>query len=89
MTQETVFNTTPVTTLNQFMFFGEQPNAARYDVLVHPIFDKLTDKMQGFFWKPQSTIKWDDVDLCTYATTWMACGAGVARPEYAGVIMTA
>ena len=43
----------------------------------------------GFFWKPQSTIKWDDVDLCTYATTWMACGAGVARPEYAGVIMTA
>ncbi|WAX21598.1 ribonucleotide reductase of class Ia (aerobic), beta subunit [Stenotrophomonas phage RAS14] len=53
MTQETVFNTTPVTTLNQYMFFGEQPNAARYDVLVHPIFDKLTDKMQGFFWKPQ------------------------------------
>jgi ribonucleoside-diphosphate reductase beta chain len=53
MANETVFNTTPVSTLKQYMFFGEQPNAARYDVLVHPIFDKLTDKMQGFFWKPE------------------------------------
>lgn len=48
--KETVFNTVQVTSNNQYMFFGEQPNLARYDVLVHPIFDKLTEKQRGFFW---------------------------------------
>lgn len=51
--KETVFNTVPVTSNNQFMFFGEQPNLARYDVLVHPIFDKLTTVQKGNFWQPE------------------------------------
>lgn len=50
---ETVFNATPISSPKQFMFFGEQPNLARYDVLVHPIFDKLTTTQKGQFWQPE------------------------------------
>ena len=53
MTNETVFNTVPNTKQNRFMFFGEKPNLARYDELVHPIFDKLTAKQKSFFWQPE------------------------------------
>lgn len=35
------------------MFFGEQPNVARYDVQRYPIFEKLIEKHHGFFWTPQ------------------------------------
>lgn len=50
---ETVFNTIPQNTNRHWMFFGEQPNIARYDVSVHPIFDKLTQKQKGYFWQPE------------------------------------
>lgn len=48
----TVFNTKQRAN-KQFMFFGDEQNIARYDVLTHPIFHKLTDKQKGFFWQPQ------------------------------------
>jgi ribonucleoside-diphosphate reductase beta chain len=51
--KETVFNTQPNVTKEQYMFFGEQPNIARYDEPTHPIFDKLIDKQIGFFWRPE------------------------------------
>jgi ribonucleoside-diphosphate reductase beta chain len=35
------------------MFFGEKVNIARYDKVKYPQFDKLTEKQQGFFWRPQ------------------------------------
>jgi ribonucleoside-diphosphate reductase beta chain len=50
---ETVFNTESQQTKNQFMFFGEQPNIARYDVPKHPIFEKLTIKQRSFIWTPE------------------------------------
>lgn len=50
--KETVFNVEKKD-FNQYMFFGEKPSISRYDVLVHPIFDKLTEKQKGFFWQPQ------------------------------------
>ena len=35
------------------MFFGEKVNIARYDKVKYPQFEKLTEKQQGFFWRPQ------------------------------------
>ena len=34
------------------MFFGEDLNTQRYDVFKYPIFDNLTQKQLGFFWRP-------------------------------------
>lgn len=34
-------------------FFGESVNVARYDKQKHTIFEKLTDKQLGFFWRPE------------------------------------
>jgi ribonucleoside-diphosphate reductase beta chain len=50
---ETVFNTVKNSTKERYMFFGEQPNIARYDEPTHPIFEKLIDKQLGFFWRPE------------------------------------
>ncbi|GAI74221.1 unnamed protein product, partial [marine sediment metagenome] len=35
------------------MFFGAEPNIARYDVQHYPIFEKLTDQQLSFFWRPE------------------------------------
>jgi ribonucleoside-diphosphate reductase beta chain len=35
------------------LFFGESLGVARYDVQRYPFFDGLTEKQQGFFWRPQ------------------------------------
>jgi len=51
------FNKNDVDFTKQFMFFGEQPNVARYDVQKYHIFEQLIDKHLGFFWRP------DEVDL--------------------------
>jgi ribonucleoside-diphosphate reductase beta chain len=49
----TIFNRNKVDTLKQPMFFGEQLNIQRYDDFKYPIFDKLTQKQLGFFWRPE------------------------------------
>lgn len=51
------FNKNKVDFTKEFMFFGEQPNVARFDVQRFDIFKKLFEKQIGFFWKP------DEVDL--------------------------
>ena len=35
------------------MFFGEELSTQRYDDFKYPIFDKLTQKQLGFFWRPE------------------------------------
>ena len=35
------------------MFFDEGVDIARYDMLKYPALDKITDKMLGFFWRPE------------------------------------
>ena len=47
-----VFNTKKVNK-TQRCFFGENLGIARYDKQTHPIFEKLTEKQLGFFWKPE------------------------------------
>ena len=51
------FNKNKVDFTKEYMFFGEQPNVARFDVQRFDIFKKLFEKQLGFFWKP------DEVDL--------------------------
>jgi len=48
-----VFNTTKTNTINETMFFGATPNTARYDINKYPVFDKITNNMLGYFWRPE------------------------------------
>lgn len=52
-----VFSKKKVDFTTQPMFFGAEPNIARYDVQRYSIFEKLTDQQLSFFWRP------DEVDL--------------------------
>lgn len=47
-----VFSQVKTDFTTQPMFFGADPNIARYDVQHYAIFEKLTDQQQGFFWRP-------------------------------------
>ena len=49
----TVFSTNNVDATQQPCFFGEPVNIARYDKQRYSIFEKLTDKQLGFFWRPE------------------------------------
>ena len=48
-----IFNTAKVDNTTQPAFFGEPVNVARYDKQRYSIFEKLTDKQLGFFWRPE------------------------------------
>lgn len=49
----TVFNSEPVDTTKQPMFFGKPLGVQRYDSYRYPIFDKLTTQQLGYFWRPE------------------------------------
>ena len=49
----TVFNDSPVDTKKQPMFFGKPLGVQRYDSYKYPVFDKLTNQMLGYFWRPE------------------------------------
>ena len=46
------FNKNKVDFTKEFMFFGQQPNVARFDVQRFDIFKKLYEKQWGFVWGP-------------------------------------
>jgi ribonucleoside-diphosphate reductase beta chain len=48
----TVFNNNKFDATEQNCFFGNPVNIARYDRQKYPIFEKLTEKQNGFFWQP-------------------------------------
>jgi ribonucleoside-diphosphate reductase beta chain len=48
-----VFNKNKVDFTKQAMFFGEDQGMQRYDEFKYPVFDKLTQKQLGFFWRPE------------------------------------
>lgn len=50
---ETVFNTNPTNSKNQYMFFGDTLNIARDDMPKHIIFKKLTTQQRAFEWNPE------------------------------------
>ena len=49
----TVFNTEPVDTKKQPMFFGKPLGVQRYDSYKYPVFDRLTTQQLGYFWRPE------------------------------------
>jgi ribonucleoside-diphosphate reductase beta chain len=48
-----IFNTKVYDSTQQTCFFGESVNIARYDKQRYSIFEKLTEKQLGFFWRPE------------------------------------
>ena len=48
-----VFNTNKFDATQQRCFFDEAVNIARYDKQRYSIFEKLTEKQLGFFWRPE------------------------------------
>ncbi len=49
----TVFNSNPVDTTKQYMFFGAPLGVQRYDNYRYPTFDRLTQQQLGYFWRPE------------------------------------
>lgn len=49
----TVFNLNPNNQLKEPMFFGNNLNLSRFDVQKYPIFEKLSNLMLSFFWRPE------------------------------------
>ena len=49
----TVFNKNKIDFTKNKLFFGEELNTQRFDEFKYPIFDKLTQKQLGFFWRDQ------------------------------------
>ena len=49
----TVFNKKNIDFTKNKMFFGEELNTQRFDEFKYPIFDKLTQRQLGFFWRPE------------------------------------
>ena len=49
----TVFNKKKVDFTKEKIFFGEELNTQRFDEFKYPIFDKLTQRQLGFFWRPE------------------------------------
>jgi ribonucleoside-diphosphate reductase beta chain len=49
----TVFNQNQVDTKKQPMFFGQPLGVQRYDSYKYPIFEKLTQRQLGYFWRPE------------------------------------
>jgi ribonucleoside-diphosphate reductase beta chain len=42
--------------LDRTAFFDDPVDVARYDKVKYPVFDKLTDKAWGFFWRPEEVV---------------------------------
>ena len=49
----TVFNQNKVDTKSQPMFFGAPLGVQRYDSYKYPVFDRITNQMLGYFWRPE------------------------------------
>ena len=48
----TVFNSKPIDTKTQPMFFGQPLGVQQYTSFKYPVFDKLTQTQLSFFWRP-------------------------------------
>ena len=60
----TVFNKEVFDAKKEFMFFGKPVSTARFDEQKHKVFEDLTEKTLGFFWRPQEiSVKKDAKDF--------------------------
>ena len=62
----TVFNSNPIDTTKQYMFFGAPLGVQRYDSYRYPTFDRLTQQQLGYFWRPEEvSLQKDRADYAT------------------------
>lgn len=66
MTSTSVFHKKKIDNTTQPAFFGDPVNIARYDKQRYSIFEKLTEKQLGFYWRPEEVdISRDSKDFKT------------------------
>ena len=59
----TVFNQSKVDATKQPMFFGAPLGVQRYDKQKYPVFEKLTQQMLSYFWRPEEVSLQKDLSL--------------------------
>jgi len=52
MEMKSIFRTDKTDHTKEYMFFGREPNVARYDTMRYPRFDSFVEQQNGFFWQP-------------------------------------
>ena len=66
----TVFNQSKVDATKQPMFFGAPLGVQRYDKQKYPVFEKLTQQMLSYFWRPEEvSLQKDRADYQTLSDT--------------------
>lgn len=48
-----IYNGNKIDFLNEKMFLGEGKNVQRYDIQKYPFYEKLSQRMLSFFWRPE------------------------------------
>ncbi len=48
-----IYNENKIDFLNEKMFLGQGKNIQRYDVQKYPFYEKLSQRMLSFFWRPE------------------------------------
>lgn len=51
-TMRSIFRTEANDHTKEYMFFGKEPNVARYDTMRYPRLDTFVEQQSGFFWRP-------------------------------------
>ena len=83
----TVFNRDQINWKKEPMFFGADPNTQRFDVFKYPQFDKLNQKMLGFFWRPEEvSLQKDRADYQTFRPEERESGAVIMESHLEKVL---
>ncbi len=51
--QPSLYHENKINFLNENIFFGEGKNVQRYDIQKYPFYEKLSQRMLSFFWRPE------------------------------------
>ncbi|MCK9159272.1 MAG: class Ia ribonucleoside-diphosphate reductase subunit beta [Bacteroidaceae bacterium] len=57
-----LYNEDRIDFLNEKMFFGKGRNVQRYDVQKYPFYEKLSQRMLSFFWRPEEVSLIKDIN---------------------------
>ncbi len=58
----TLYSYQKIDFLKEPMFFGEGKNLQRYDVQKYPFYEKLSQRMLGYFWRPEEVSLLKDIN---------------------------
>ncbi len=60
--QPTIYSEQSIDFLKEKMFFGQGKNLQRYDIQKYPFYEKLSQRMLGFFWRPEEVSLIKDIN---------------------------